>query len=175
MCTPSLTNHQYNLEEQSKRLSYASNREAFVDKFDDQSLRANVELDMTVCNVIDDQLRRVELLLVRQAKVHSPNAFRLLRSVPGIGKILALVILYEIHDIDRFPRVQDFVSYARLVPPTRESDGKATGGKGKKIGNSHLKWAFSEASTLFLRHNEDGREYYERLKKKHGKNNEHAG
>jgi transposase len=35
--------------------------------------------------------------------------------IPGIGKILALVLLYEIHDIDRFPRVQDFVSYCRLV------------------------------------------------------------
>jgi len=30
--------------------------------------------------------------------------------VPGIGKILSLVLLYEIHQIDRFPRVQDFAS-----------------------------------------------------------------
>jgi transposase len=35
--------------------------------------------------------------------------------VPGIGQILALVLLYEIHDIRRFPSVQDFVSYCRLV------------------------------------------------------------
>ena len=36
-----------------------------------------------------------------------------------VGKILALVILYEIHDIARFPTVQDFASYlpaGRQVP-----------------------------------------------------------
>jgi transposase len=166
----SLTNHQYNLAVQTKRLSYSSNREAFVEKFEDRSLRANVQLDMTLCDVIDEQLRRVECLLLQKAQLHAPGAFHVLRSVPGIGKILALVIIYEVHDIHRFPSVQDFVSYSRLVPPTRESDGKSTGsGKKKKIGNSHLKWAFSEASTLFLRHNDQGKAYYERLKKKHGK------
>jgi len=58
-----------------------------------------------------------------------------LRSVPGIGKILALVILYEIHDINRFPTVQDFVSYSRLVKCAKESTGKRHGTSGKKIGN----------------------------------------
>jgi len=47
------------------------------------------------------------LPLTQTAKVHDVNAFYRLRSVPGIGKILALVLLYEIHDIHRFPRVQD--------------------------------------------------------------------
>ena len=35
--------------------------------------------------------------------------------MPGIGKLLALTILYEIHDIKRFDRVQEFASYARLI------------------------------------------------------------
>ncbi len=164
-----LTNHQYNLEELSKRISYPSNRPDFVDKFEDPSLKANVALDMAVCDTIDDQLRKVERFILQRAKIHDPTALGILRSVPGVGKILALVMLYEIHDIERFPRVQDFASYARLVPPTRESAGKSTGGKAKKIGNAHLKWAFSEASTLFLRHNLEGKALYEKLKKKHGK------
>jgi hypothetical protein len=37
--------------------------------------------------------------LVRTAKQHDADAFHRLRSVPGIGKVLALTILYEIHDI----------------------------------------------------------------------------
>ena len=49
------------------------------------------------------------------AKQHDADAFHRVRSVPGIGKILALTILYEIHDITRFDRVQEFASYARLV------------------------------------------------------------
>src|SRR4029434_3159538 len=93
----------------------------------------------------------------------------LLQTVPGIGKILSLVLLYEIHQIDRFPRVQDFASYGRLVKCAKESGGKRLGTSGNKIGNAHLKWAFSEAATLFLRGNEPGQKYLARLEKKHNK------
>jgi transposase len=89
--------------------------------------------------------------------------------VPGIGQILSLVLLYEIHQIDRFPRVQDFASYCRLVKCAKESGGKRLGTSGNKIGNAHLKWAFSEAATLFLRGNEPGQKYLARLEKKHDK------
>jgi transposase len=61
---------------------------------------------------------------VRQAKQHDAQAFQLLRSVPGIGKVLALTILYEVHDVHRFDRVQEFASYARLVKCAKESAGK---------------------------------------------------
>jgi len=43
------------------------------------------------------------------------------------------------------------------------------GTSGKKIGNVHLKWAFSEAAVLFLRRNPDARKYREKLQRKHGK------
>jgi len=61
------------------------------------------------------------------------------------------VILYEIHDAKRFPRVQNFSSYARLIKPVKESDGKWAGRSNKKIGNAHLKWAIKEAAILMLR------------------------
>jgi transposase len=89
--------------------------------------------------------------------------------VPGIGQILALVILYEIHDIRRFPRVQDFVSYCRLVKCAKESNGKRLGTSGKKIGNVHLRWAFAEAAVLFIRQSQPGKEYFAKLEQKHGK------
>src|SRR4030067_593813 len=94
--------------------------------------------------------------------------FRLL-SVPGIGQTLSLIILYEIHDIDRFPRVQDFVSYSRLVKSAKESAGKRYGNSGAKIGNAHLKWAFSEAAVLSLKQSPEIKKYKARLVKKHGK------
>ncbi|MBI4517653.1 MAG: IS110 family transposase [Deltaproteobacteria bacterium] len=62
----------------------------------------------------------------RTAKQHVANAFYRLRSVPGIGKIIALVILYEIHDITRFPRVQDFASYCRDQRRARAAAGALT-------------------------------------------------
>jgi Transposase and inactivated derivatives len=82
---------------------------------------------------------------------------------------LALVILYEVQNIQRFPRVQDFVSYCRLVKCAKESAGKKYGTSGKKSGNAYLKWAFSEAAVLFLRNNPEGQNYLTRLENKHGK------
>ena len=72
-------------------------------------------------------IRELELYIVRTAKEHDPQAFHLLQTVPGIGTTLALVILYEIHDIRRFPRVQDFASYSRLVKCAKISAGKKHG------------------------------------------------
>jgi transposase len=45
-------------------------------------------------------------------------------------------LLYEIHDIRRFPSVQEFVSYCRLVKCARESAGKRYGTSGKKSNRS---------------------------------------
>jgi transposase len=85
------------------------------------------------------------------ARQHDPETLKRLQSAPGIGPVLSLVLLYEIHDIHRFPRVQDVASYCRVVKCAHESGGKRYGTSGHNIGNVHLKWAFSEAAVLFLR------------------------
>lgn len=79
------------------------------------------------------------------------------------------MLLYEIHDIRRFPRVQAFVSYGRLVKCAKESAGKRYGTSGATIGNAYLTWAFSEAAVLCLRNNPAGQKYLARLATKHGK------
>ena len=160
---------QYNLPEFGKKLAYKGNRTGVAEHFPDPAVRASIEMDLSLIDHYDTLLTAVELTIVRSAKQHDVNAFYRLRSVPGIGKILALVILYEIHDITRFPRVQDFASYCRLVKCAKESAGKRLGSSGKKIGNAHLKWAFSEAAVLFLRQNVPGQKYFAKLTRKHGK------
>jgi transposase len=89
--------------------------------------------------------------------------------VPGIGKILSLVLLYEIHQIDRFPRVPDCASSCRLVTCAKESAGKRSGTSGTNIGHAHLTWAFSEAAVLFLRDHPAGQKCLTRLEKKPSK------
>jgi transposase len=163
------TNSQYNLPEIGKKIAYKANREGVAERFSDPSVQRSIEVDLKLMDHYDQLLTDLELYIVRTAKQHDAYAFYRLRSVPGIGKILALVILYEIHDINRFPTVQDFVSYSRLVKCAKESAGKRHGTSGKKIGNVHLKWAFSEASVLFLRANPKGQRFVEKLSSKHGK------
>ena len=82
---------------------------------------------------------------------------------------MSLVLLYEIHTIERFPSVGDFLSYARLVTPKQTSDGKVTGQGGARIGNVHLKWAFSESVLWMLRYSDDAKAFLKRKEKKYGK------
>ena len=163
------TNSQYHLPEIGKKLAYKANREGVEDHFPGPSVRKTLEVDVSLIDHYDKLLGEVELYITRSAKTHDVQTFSRLQSVPGIGQILALVILYEIQDIARFPRVQDFVSYCRLVKCAKESGGKRLGTAGKKIGNVHLRWAFAEAAVLFLRHTQPGKEYFTKLEHKHGK------
>jgi len=65
---------------------------------------------------------------------HQSIGYKLLRSIPRIGRILALTIIYEIGHISRFETVQKFASYSRLVKCKAESPGKTYGTQGNKIG-----------------------------------------
>jgi transposase len=162
------TNHQYNLPDIGKKIAYRGNRDGVAERFADPSVRSNIAFDLKRIGFYDGLLNEIELEILRHAKQHDANTFHLLDSIPGVGKILSLVLLYEIHDIRRFPSVQDFASYCRLVKSKKESAGKLYGTSGNKIGNAHLKWAFSEAAVGFLRLNPPGQSYLSRLEKKHG-------
>jgi len=150
-------------------LAYKANREGVEEHFPDPSVRKTIEVDLALLDHYDQILREMELYITRSAKVHDGQTYARLQSVPGIGQILALVLFYEIPDITRFPRVQDFVSSCRLVKCAQDSTGKRLGTSGKKIGNSHLRWAFAEAAILFLRQNHLGKEYFTTLEHKPGK------
>jgi transposase len=109
------------------------------------------------------------LHLTRTAKVDDPVTFGFLRTVPGIGPILGLILLYEIDDIQRFPEAGNFLSYSRLVRCEHSSAGKVKGSGSKKVGNAHLKWAFSEAACLMIRAVPAVKGWMQRQEKKRGK------
>ena len=163
------TRSQYNLPDPLGRIAKPQNREGVVERFEDSSVQKMVAADLAVIEAYDPIIAKMERDIIKNAQYHDPVSHALLNTIPGIGRILSLVILYEIESIKRFPRVQDFVSYSRLVKCAKESNGKKYGSSGKKIGNAHLKWAFSEAAALFLKGNEPGKKYLERLTRKHGK------
>jgi transposase len=130
------TNSQYNLPEMGKKIAYKANRDGVAERFPEPAVQKSIEVDLALIDHYDTLLRDVELTIVQTAKQHDAQTLYRLQSVPGIGKILSLVLLYEIHDISRFPRVQDFVSYCRLVKCAKESAGKRYGTSGTKSGNA---------------------------------------
>jgi len=70
---------------------------------------------------------------------------RLLSTIPGIGRTLAVLISTEIDGIDRFASPSRLCSYAGLVPSTHSSGGKTYHGKITLEGNKWLRWALMEA------------------------------
>ena len=163
------TNSQYTLPAIGKKIAYKANRDGVAERFAAPAVHKSIEVDLALITSDDALLRDVERTLVTTATHHDANTLYLLQTVPGIGKILSLVLLDDIHDIDRFPRGQDFVSYCRLVTCAKSSAGTRLGTSGAKIGHAHLKWAFSEAAVLFLRDHPAAQKYLARLEKKHDK------
>ncbi len=99
------THHQYNLPAPGKRIAYRANREGIGEGFEDASVTKSLEADVALIDHYDAVIRDLELSVLRRARSHDRDSYERLKTVPGIGKVLALTILYEIHDIARFSRV----------------------------------------------------------------------
>jgi transposase len=140
------TNSQYNLPAIGKNIAHKTNRDGVAERFADPAVHKSIEVDLALVTYAAELRRDVERTILKTATHHAANTLYLLQTVPGIGKILSLVRLYEIHQIDRFPRVQDVASYGRLVKCAKASAGKRSGTAGAKLGHAHLQWEFSEAA-----------------------------
>ncbi len=125
------TNIQYNLPSFEKRIDRHSNRIGIADRFSDPMVRTSVKVDAALMDALHEQILAIERQINSKVPDHDPVAVHLLRSIPGVGKTLALVIFYEIHDINRFAKVGNFISYARLVKVCSRVSWQAQ--KGKKL------------------------------------------
>jgi transposase len=162
------TNPQYNLPEIGQKIADKATRDGIAERCPDAAVPNSIEVDLALLDSYDGRLTNRELDLVQTANAHDAQPFSRLRSIPGVGTILTLVLRYEIQDIHRCPRVQAFVSYGRLVKGAKESAGTRYGPSGKKIGHAYRTWAFSEAAGLFLRNNPAGQKDLARVEKNHG-------
>ncbi|WP_064669120.1 IS110 family transposase, partial [Vibrio nigripulchritudo] len=160
---------QYNQQSPNVQLRYPCAREKVRNQFNEPAVNRNIDMDLNVIAFYTKDLASVEHFIEKTARQHNAQDYQILQTVPGIGRILALTILYEIGNIERFPSVQKFASYSRLVKCKAESAGKPKGTHGNKIGNAYLKWAFSEAAVLYLRGNEPAQKYLHRLQKRMSK------
>jgi transposase len=165
-----ILNAQNNLPPFGKKLAYAGNRAELQipERFAHPSVQLSATLDLDLIDKLDALIAQVELHLTRTAQVDDVQSYHRLRTIPGVGPILALVLLYEMHDLARFEQVGQFLSYCRLVRCEHESAGKKLGWGSKKMGNAHLRWAFGEIACLFLRSSERAKQWKQKQEKKHG-------
>ncbi|WP_028208920.1 IS110 family RNA-guided transposase [Paraburkholderia nodosa] len=124
------------------------------------AMQANLAVVTTLCT-------QIGLLEKRLAdKVRPRPEYALLTTVPGIGQILATVILLETGSVERFASVGNFASYARCVDSCPTSNGKKKGEGNIRNGNRYLSWAFMEAANFAQRYCTEARRFYERKKAK---------
>jgi transposase len=120
------------------------------------ALRSNV----AVIQTLGEQIEAIEKRL--SGCVRPRPEYALLTSVPGIGAILATVILLETGSIERFGSAGDFASYARCVQSLRLSNGRKKGSGNAKNGNPYLSWAFIEAAHFARRYCKEAKRFHER-------------
>ena len=123
-----------------------------------------VQANRAVSDVLQQQIAVLEQRLRERVSLHPE--YRLLRTVPGIGEVLATVIMLEAGPVTRFAEVGNFASYCRCVDTLRESNGKKKGEGNGKNGNKYLAWAFVEAANFALRFCPQAKSFYERKKRK---------
>jgi transposase len=163
------TRAQYQLPEFGRRLAYPANRAGVSEHFPDPSVRTSIDVDLALLKRYDDLITDLELTIVREAKRHDGDAFTACDRCPESGRSWPSPSSTRSTTSTRFDRVQEFASYARLVKCAHTSAGQVSGSGGAKMGNVHLKWAFSEAAVLFLRHAPGGKKMLGAIEKKHGK------
>jgi transposase len=118
------TTSPYHLPEIGTKIADKAHRDGVAERCPDPAVHKSMEVALALIDDYDQLLTDLESPIVRTAQQHDANTFYRLRSIPGVGQILALVMRYAIHAIQRFPRVQDCVSSCRLVTCAKESAGK---------------------------------------------------
>lgn len=81
----------------------------------------------------------------------TPNMQRL-KTLPGVGNILAIVIEREVGTVDRPPAAGHLAAYAGVVPKIHSSGGKTRYCRMRTQANNYLKWAFIEAANVVVAH-----------------------
>jgi transposase len=109
-----------------------------------------------------DSLEVAVLQIEREMeKVFDPTPeMELLRTLPGVGPILSVVIGTETGDAERFPSAGHFASYCGTTPKVHSSGGKTWIGTLRQDVNLYLKWAFMEAANVVARHARARRDAY---------------
>ena len=128
----------------------------------DQALAVTSTLAVVSC--VAEQIKSVEKRV--RTRLKGSPLYDLLRTVDGIGPILAQTILLETGEIGRFPSVGDYVSYCRCVGSHKVSNGKRKGKGNGKNGNKYLSWAYAEAAHFAIQFNPRVQRYYQRKQAK---------
>jgi len=128
--------------------------------FDSPFLVLTAKSHVGVIQYLTKTIRAIEKAVTRKAKLR--KEFQILKTISGIGDILALTIMLEVGDISRFPKVGNYSSYCRCVKSEKLSNKKKKGENNRKNGNKYLSWAYVEAANFAIRFSPEAQKFYQR-------------
>ncbi len=128
--------------------------------FDSEVTRVKVRSLLQRIRFLTKEIENLDAML---ADLIKPNAYaQALQTIRGCGFVTSSIIALEVGDIARFRTHKDFVSYCRLAPTSKLSNGKSKGLGNAKNGNAYLSWAFTELANFVVRFNKEAKALYDR-------------
>jgi transposase len=129
--------------------------------------RRRLEVLLRLTTDFDREIDALAQQIDRLAK-HDPRV-AVLTQIRGIGRYIAMLIIAEVGELERFPSARHLCAWAGLTPTVRSSDGKARLGHISRLGSSTLRWALVEAAQHTQRGGGPLRESFERIAKRRGR------
>lgn len=123
--------------------------------------RGELEVELTLLNVLWEQLDQVEKQLEQMAK--QEERIKLLMTIPGVGRRTAEVIVTVLDAPHRFENARQVSSYAGLIPEQRQSGQTNRLGAITKRGSRLLRGALVEIAWMLLRYNAWALAVYKRI------------
>ena len=117
------------------------------------------ELRPSARQVVEDHLAMIDYLTERihalekniSLNERQDHIVNILKSMPGVGRLIALILLAEIGDISRFRSPKSLCSWAGLTPRVHNSDTVVQHGHITKEGSRYLRTAMVQAATTACR------------------------
>jgi transposase len=163
-----------------RQVTVRETAQGFTDLFGKAGMEflRTVELPAQERELLDGDLALLEAVRERIAESNEvikelsrgDEGVSLVKTIPGFGAFLSVLVTKEIGGIGRFATAEKLCSYAGLVPSVYASGGKSYTGRITKQGNKWLRWALVEAVVPAIRADAGLRGYYERIKRRKGAN-----
>ena len=130
-------------------------------------------LDPILRDVLDDYLEELRHMRIKLASLEKKMAahtaqvhqakMAALRSVPGVGRIVACSYLSELFRPERFERGEEVAAYLGLAPFVRHSGEKTPNGRIRPTGQTRLRSLLMEAAWIWKRRDSGIQAYYSRM------------
>jgi transposase len=116
-----------------------------------------------------EQILRQTRLLKKLAETERyKERVKVLRSIPGVGLVVAMELLLELQSVERFRRAEELAAYVGLTPSQDSSAERVRMGHITRAGKRSLRGTLIEASWYLIGKDKAMRKKYERIKARAG-------